>query len=436
MARSIDTGWAELFEAVVDVSRDVNHVTAAQIKEITGLEPRLMAKFDTDESRPDAFKEHGYFILPVRNGEYVLIRGQGYHAVEPPSAEPLRFRSRLTYRPKMTELGLSEASKLDLAHSVGLIDEFFGTTESIRTLGGRKYSPDFEFSVGRHGPILVRQVQYEVDAGYEDEHKIVLLEAKIQVPTNTIVRQLYYPYRSLMSALPNITVTTGFLAYEPDDSGGVFHLREYRFADPARYDSIELVQSGSYRVQHPAAAEQEPPLMPAIEELFAAAVTQEWHVPQADDFEKVADIPVAVAMGYTEAKSMARRFSFTERQSSYYRDAAEALGLVSLNAGRYELTDLGSVYAASGLSIRRQILQQLLLRLPVVAAVDALLRRRPTQGLTRQQVADMLEKLTRYNGTTAWRRAATIIAWFRWLGERTGEYQVEDDVLRLTTPLR
>ena len=67
----------------IDVSKSVNFVTANQIRSITQEEPRLMAKMDRYENLPQIFKENNLFLLPISRKEYAIIRGDGYHKLEP-----------------------------------------------------------------------------------------------------------------------------------------------------------------------------------------------------------------------------------------------------------------------------------------------------------------------------------------------------------------
>ena len=41
-------------------------------------EPRILCKQDSREDRPAIFKENNLFILPVKNGHYAIIKGEGY----------------------------------------------------------------------------------------------------------------------------------------------------------------------------------------------------------------------------------------------------------------------------------------------------------------------------------------------------------------------
>ena len=74
-----------------------------------------------------------------------------------------------------------------------LIRHFTGDDSLVLTIRGRKYTPEFSFTPT--DSIGSRSVQTEVDSGYEGRDQLVLIEAKSGKATNTIIRQLYYPYR-------------------------------------------------------------------------------------------------------------------------------------------------------------------------------------------------------------------------------------------------
>jgi hypothetical protein len=66
---------------------------------------------------------------------------------------------------------------LDYAYAASLIRTFTEDPSLVLTIRGRKYTPEFEFYVGKQ-PIKVSSVQTEVDAGYEGKNQVVLVEAK------------------------------------------------------------------------------------------------------------------------------------------------------------------------------------------------------------------------------------------------------------------
>jgi hypothetical protein len=64
-------------------------------------------------------------------------------------------------------------------------------------------------------------------------------------------------------------------------------------------------------------------------------------IPQANDVSKIIELVFKVGEGVNNYRDVAGYFQFNERQSSHYREAAEALGLVSSANGTYRLTDVG-----------------------------------------------------------------------------------------------
>lgn len=66
---------------------------------------------------------------------------------------------------------------LDFAYASSLIRTFMNDPSLVLTIRGRKYTPEFYFYVNDQ-KINVSSVQTEIDAGYEGEKKIVLVEAK------------------------------------------------------------------------------------------------------------------------------------------------------------------------------------------------------------------------------------------------------------------
>ena len=98
------SGKSLSWDAIFDAYRIDQHnfdtgpfyITADQIKiacqhfQKTGQkEVRILCKQDTREGRPRVFQEMGLFILPVKNGQYALVKGEGYVDV-PPIRSPLQ----------------------------------------------------------------------------------------------------------------------------------------------------------------------------------------------------------------------------------------------------------------------------------------------------------------------------------------------------------
>jgi len=82
MVMRFEEAWEKLVRERVDTTSDLVTLTKSDIESVTGNELRLMTKVDFYSELPAALRRHGYFILPVKNGEYVLVRENGYHVLE------------------------------------------------------------------------------------------------------------------------------------------------------------------------------------------------------------------------------------------------------------------------------------------------------------------------------------------------------------------
>jgi len=183
--------------------------------------------------------------LPVRNGHYNIIKGEGYVDISEIKKEEVVYTSKLDFHPDTTRIGNSEMQHLDYAYAASLIREFTKDSTLILTIRGRKYTPKFEFYVGKQ-LIQVSSVQTEVDAGYEGKNQIILVEAKNFGATNVIIRQLYYPYRQWQKHTNKKVMT---LFFDKARSKDVYSIWQFEFTDLEDYHSIKLVKSGKFRIK-------------------------------------------------------------------------------------------------------------------------------------------------------------------------------------------
>lgn len=227
-------------------------LSAAQIKKsvqnfkkTNEKEVRILCKQDTRESRPAAFKENNLFLLPVKNGLYNIIRGEGYVDIPKIKKETVLYKSKLDFHLDSSNVGDSEMQHLDYAYASSLIRTFAQDASLVLTIRGRKYTPDFEFFVGKH-LIKVSSVQTEVDAGYEGKNQIVLVEAKKFGVQNTIIRQLYYPFRQWQTHSKKKIVT---LFFEKDNNENSYSIWQFDFKDTKNYNDIKLEKTGKYLIK-------------------------------------------------------------------------------------------------------------------------------------------------------------------------------------------
>lgn len=251
--RNIDRAWDKIFETYLLNEHDFDispySITSEQIKLATRefgktseKEVRILCKRDTRQSRPLVFQHNDLFILPTRNGIYSIIKGEGY--IDIPKIDEIVeiYTSKLDFKSDAAEVGDSEMQHLDFAFASSLVRTFLRDESLFLIIRGRKYTPNFEFFVGNQ-KITQQSVQTEVDAGYEGREQIVLIEAKGARQKNTIVRQLYYPFRQWQFYTKKKVIPMLF-----QKSGDVYSFWQFRFKDVLNYNSIELVKAQSFHI--------------------------------------------------------------------------------------------------------------------------------------------------------------------------------------------
>jgi hypothetical protein len=250
---SNNESWTKIFGDYKIYNHDFDrapfHITAEQIKracqnftETGQKEVRILCKQDSREDRPKVFIERNLFLLPVKNGEYVIVKGEGY--VDIPRIETTQevYASKLDFSLDTSLVGNSEMQHLDFAYASSLIRNFMNDESLVLTIRGRKYTPRFSFHVGSHS-ISVKSVQTEVDAGYEGRNQVVLVEAKPSTAQNVIIRQLYYPFRQWQTHTDKKVITLFF-----EGTGDIYRIWHFRFREVEDYNSIELVGVGRFQI--------------------------------------------------------------------------------------------------------------------------------------------------------------------------------------------
>lgn len=216
-----------------------------QFKQTAEKEVRILCKQDSRRDRPDVFVKNNLFLLPTKNGYYSIIKGEGYIDIPEVKSPVNTYNSKLDFKLDSSSVGNSEMQHLDFAYASSLIRTFMSDPSLVLTIRGRKYTPGFNFFVGKQ-KIEVAGVQTEVDAGYEGKNQIVLIEAKNKSTKNTIIRQLYYPFRQWQPCTKKKVVT---LFFEKNDKTNIYSIWQFIFEDVNNYNSIKLLKSGKFRIK-------------------------------------------------------------------------------------------------------------------------------------------------------------------------------------------
>ena len=217
--------------------------TACQNFKKTGeKEVRILCKQDHRGKVPTIMAENDLFLLPIKNGEYVIVKGEGYFDIPEITSNAKIHQSEISFELETSKVGNSEMQHLDFAYASSIIRTFFNDHSLVLTIRGRKFTPKFSFYVNNQ-KIITESVQTEVDAGYEGEDKIVLVEAKNSQTNNTIIRQLFYPFRQWSEHSSKKVYLLFF-----EKRGTEYMLWQYQFSNKNNYNSIELVRSCKYHL--------------------------------------------------------------------------------------------------------------------------------------------------------------------------------------------
>lgn len=221
-------------------------VSAKKIKEYK--EPRIMCKWDSSYQRPRILRENNISILPISRREYVLGNFDLYCKF-PDLEKEIATKIKVPHFESInTDAISSEAKAISVMNLSGILEDFLNVKDNFSTFAGKMGVGKFNFDVKLKNSkkkinIQVDKSICEIDAGYENDDSIVIVEAKNVVNSDFHVRQLYYPYR-LWDTIVSKPIRLVFAVY----TNKIFRLYEYRFKDIQDISSIELVKYKLYSI--------------------------------------------------------------------------------------------------------------------------------------------------------------------------------------------
>ena len=302
----------------------------------------------------------------------------------------------------------SEQVFLNRAYSTGLVERFAQLSGLSAPLQIRIDTPTFNFRLGK-STLCVDRAQIEIDAITESHDTLITIEAKIGLPTTFNIRQIYYPFRTFL--LKKKKVRNFLFCFEPIQS--TYMLWEYEFNPYDRLDCIRLVQCKKYQIRVSK-------LLSAKQFQNVSPVKEKIKIPQADKIEKIIQFPLRIAEDYNTSEKMMGVFGFTNRQSSYYRHAAEILGLVRNDRYIYKLTDRGEEYLRLPAEEKSSFVCKLLLEFPIINSIFLEVSSDPKKVITKQDIINLLKRRSDITGDTLFRRTRTITSWFKWIRNNLG----------------
>lgn len=219
-------------------------ITADQIKECgkswigkaSQFEPRLLCYQTSADSRPEFFKKNDLYLIPVKNGSYLVTKTSVYKEISYDNIEPINIMRDTTS--SILSLGGSEISMIDNLRYAGVFErpEILGEPITHGPLMGGRHRITTKFTHGGKD-INVAGVQYETDSAYESKNKILLCEGKSEHSSSFNIRQLYFPYREVMRVVDGKKQVICLFIH---NFKGLIHIWKYKFTDANRMDSITL----------------------------------------------------------------------------------------------------------------------------------------------------------------------------------------------------
>lgn len=417
-----DEAWSLFFKKTDTLTQiqKVGHaiVTASDLKKIAKREPRLMAKQDTLKSRPSVFKEHELAIVPIKNGVYVLFRDPEHKSFYEFSNRESNLRIEIyesdvdlhSFDTYVRDKGLTESQAIDFAFVSSLLKTFLGEQSMHLTIRGRSRSGEFQFKLptSNHG-IKVSGVQIEVDAGYETNRSICLIEAKVGRRDDFHVRQLFYPYLE-WSRRSSKRIRPVFLTY----TNSKYYLYEFELS--SEFGELEIVQHRGFSINESPIARID--LVSLYDAIGLEPEPDGVPFPQANDLDKVVDLVMLIEGDIRTKSEIADSFEFDERQADYYANAARYLGLVDRYGSEFQLTAQGREFLGiETLASRTHFLLSQMLRRPALRqAIQHLeYRKMNVERISDHEIAGIIEANTDLSGSTPGRRASTVRSWMNWI---------------------
>jgi hypothetical protein len=228
---------------------DIKNASKSWIGIKNQFEPRLLCKQDSSDERPYIFSKNNICILSIKNGEYLLTKNNIYINLKYPKKKHTEIKKNLSSL--LLKLGNSESSLIDNLRYSGIFEGENYLNEKIKygsLLNGR-HRCSFETYFG-NSKIKIQGSQFETDACYESDNKILLIECK-NIKTeikNFNIRQLYYPYRYIYDLIgKEKNKKKIIILYINKDKDDFIHIWKYEFTEPSKMMSIKNLHYNKYK---------------------------------------------------------------------------------------------------------------------------------------------------------------------------------------------
>lgn len=414
-----DIAWEQIFDKhkIIEKVLSDGHTSISSTDINKFREARLMTKFDHKSQLPKLFSDNNFSILPTSRGGYVIGTFDTFCDFNTDDTDVAKIEFP-TFLESLDHKDItSEATAINCAFVTKILHDFTGEDNLLPTVSGRMSSSSFDFNINSSKGLFkvsVGNSQIEIDGGYEGDNSLSLIEAKNYISDDFLVRQLYYPYKLWNNKITK-QVRSIFLTY----TNGIFHLREYTFANPIHYNSLVLVKQKKYAVQEGAFNLE---IIQQIIDTTKTVKEPEIPFPQADSFDRVINLcELLKEKGSISKEEITQNYDFDSRQTDYYSNAGKYLGLVEIGRENGQivcfLTDKGKrVFNLS--IIERQ--SEFVRLISSHSAFKQTLKLYLDNGEmpAKEAIVEVMKRSKLHNvgsDTTYFRRASTITGWTNWI---------------------
>ena len=247
-----DNVWKHILNEIKYYGKKELVITAEEIKKCSKtwkgtnnqFEPRLLCKQDCKEDIPKIFRDYKINIISIKNGEYLLTKNSIYLTLEYPKVKINEIEKN--DNSLLLNIGNSESSLIDNLRYSGLFEKskYLGEKILFGPLLNGRHRCSFKTKIGNK-EIEISGSQFETDACYESENKILLIECKgVNYLSSFNIRQLYYPYRTIYDTIEGKKeIITLFIN---KDKNNIIHIWKFEFENPLVMTSTKNIGYHKY----------------------------------------------------------------------------------------------------------------------------------------------------------------------------------------------
>lgn len=211
------------------------------------FEPRLLCYQTTEKERPLIFKENNLYILPIKNGKYMLTKQNLFFKLKYDFENIIKIKK--DNGSILSKFGESESNIISDLKNSKLFESpkyFNEKIKYVMPIHGRHYC-SFEMNIDNVN-INISGVQYELDGSFESENKIMLIECKKSNKKldSFNIRQLYFPFRVIYDLMEKDKDKKEILILYIHNLNNLINIWKFKFNDYKDLNSIECIDYNCY----------------------------------------------------------------------------------------------------------------------------------------------------------------------------------------------